>query len=53
MSFYGVMTKVLVFIIVESEFKLQSRSYVHIVSWERYEFPYPPNYGLNRTITVL
>ena len=36
-----------------SEFELQSRYYVHKYPWEIYELPYPPNYGLNSTTTVL
>ena len=42
--------------IVVREFVLQSRYYVHFRAkypWERYEPPYPPNYGLNSTTTVL
>ena len=28
------------------------RSYLDKYSWEKYEPPYPPRYGLNRTTTV-
>ena len=38
--------------IVESEFELQSRYYVHKYPWERHEPPYPPSYGVNSTTNV-
>ena len=52
----GVMVKALDCGIVVSEFVLQSRYYVHFqdkYSWEKYEPPYSPRYGLNSTTTVL
>ena len=50
----GVMVKAMDCGIVISEFKLQSCYYVpDKYTWERYEPPYPPSYGLNSTITVL
>ncbi len=40
--------------IVVSEFELQLRySLSGKYPWEMYEHPHPPNYGLNRTTTVL
>ena len=42
--------------IVVREFVLQSRYYFHFTgkySWEMYEPPYPPSYGLNSDTTLL
>ena len=52
----GVMVKVMDCEIVVSEFVLQSCYYVHFRAnnlGKRYEPPYPSNYGLNSTTTVL
>ena len=52
----GVMVKAMDCGTVVSEFVLQSCYYVHFrakYTWERYEPPYPPSYGLNSTTTVL
>ena len=49
----GVMVKAMDCGIVVRVFVLQSSYYVHKYSWERYEPPYPPSYGLNSTTTVL
>ena len=52
----GVMVKAMDCGIIVSEFVFQSRYYVHFranTRGEMYEPPYPSNYGLNSTTTVL
>ena len=53
----GGMVKAMDCRIVVSKFEFQLRYYVHFrtnkYSWERYEPPYPPTYGLNSTTTLL
>ena len=42
--------------IVVSKFVLQSPYFIHFLdkyTWESYEHPYPPSYGLNKTTAVL
>ena len=53
---HGVMVKALDCGIVVSEFKFQSRYYVHFQTntlGKAINLPYPPSYGLNSTTTVL
>ena len=55
-TFRGVQGNVLDWHIIENEFEFQLRYYVYFLTnapWERYEPPYPPNHGLNSTITVI
>ena len=52
----GVIIQAMVSGIIVREFKLQSFYCVYFRTntlWERYESPYHPIYGLNRTTTVL
>ena len=48
----GVMVKAMDCRIVVSEFKLQSRYYVHKYPWGKVWTPLSPSYGLNSTTTV-
>ena len=48
----GVMVKAMDCGIVVSEFKLQSRYYVHKYPWGKVWTPLSPSYGLNSTTTV-
>ena len=52
----GVMLKVMDCGIVESEFELQSRYYVHFQTnalGGKYEPPYPPSYGLDSCFVLV
>ena len=53
---HGITAEVLDSYLEESEFKLQSRYYVHLRTfWERYEilYPHPTCYGLNAITSAL